>query len=120
MRALFEAVAARPDAADRLADEALSWARRAGDDWTIAMAARAGAMAARGSEQLHDRVAGASTLLERAGNLFHLAGLLASSAYAALGLGDLADASEFVGRALPIAQRLDNPTRGCSCAATSR
>ncbi len=108
-RAVFESAAGRLDVAEALAEEARSWASVAADDWAIAMAARASAFATHDTMQLRDRVGRATSLLEQAGNLFHLAGLLASAAYTALGDGSLGDASEYVGRAMPIARRLDNP-----------
>jgi predicted ATPase len=94
--------------ADRLADEALACARDAGDDWRMARGAYAKAMAARTPADLRERVDRAVELLERVGNLFSVADLLASAAYAALCLGSDVDAAEFVARATPGTGELDN------------
>ena len=53
------------EAADRLADEALEWAARSGDDWRLAMAAFAKAVAARTPADLRARVDRAAALLEQ-------------------------------------------------------
>jgi predicted ATPase/DNA-binding SARP family transcriptional activator len=95
--------------ADRLADEALDWARRTGDDWRLAMAAHTKAMASRAPADLRERVDRAVALLERVGNVYFVADLLASAAYGALCLGSDVDAAEFVARATPVTRRLDHP-----------
>jgi predicted ATPase/DNA-binding SARP family transcriptional activator len=100
-------LAALDPSAGAVADRALALA--AGDEWATAMAARAKAMTARSVDEIRERFGPAATLLERAGNLNHLASLLASGAYAALGEGADRDASAYIERALPIAERLDNP-----------
>jgi hypothetical protein len=48
-------------------------------------------------------------LLDRAGNVLDLADLLATAGYAALVRGSDRDAVAFVGRAIPLAERLDAP-----------
>ena len=95
--------------ADRLADEAAAWARRAGDEWRLAMAAYAKAMASRSPANLRELVDRAVALLERVGNVYSVADLLASAAYAALCLRGDAVAADFVARATPIARELDTP-----------
>src|SRR5215217_7367411 len=97
------------DVADALADEALHWARAAGDDWATAMAASASAMAAGSATELRERVDLATSLLEGVGNVYHLADLLASASYAALCQGNDHHASELVARAMPITRQLENP-----------
>ena len=92
---------------DALADEALSLA--GSDLWTTAMAARASVLAAPAGAHLHERVDRAVSLLERAGNHFHLASMLASASYGALVEGNYAAARAYIERAIPIAQELDNP-----------
>jgi predicted ATPase/DNA-binding SARP family transcriptional activator len=99
----------RLDAAKALADEALKYATAAKDDWWIGMAAYAGALAAEDAAELRERVDRAASLLDRSGNTYHLADLLASATYAALTMGSDGDAREFVGRAMPLAVELDNP-----------
>jgi predicted ATPase/DNA-binding SARP family transcriptional activator len=96
--------------ADRLADEALVCARSAGDEWRLAMAAYAKAIASRTPADLRGLVDGAVALLERVGNVYFVADLLASAAYAALCLGSDVDASELVARATPVTRDLDNPS----------
>ena len=108
-RSASEFDAGRRDVADAVADEALRWAHVADDDWAIAMAAFAKAIAADSAAELRERVDVAASLLEGAGNLYHLAGLLASAAYGALAKGDDRHASECVHRAIPITRELDNP-----------
>ena len=49
--------------ADALADEALHWASAAGDDWEIAEASRAKAIAASSIADLRERVDAAAALL---------------------------------------------------------
>jgi len=95
--------------ADRLADEAASWARSADDDWRLATAACAKAMAARTAADLRELVDRADLLLERVGNVSRATDLHASAAYAALCLGSDADAAEVVDRATPGMRDLDDP-----------
>ena len=59
--------------------------------------------------QLRERADLAASLLEGAGNVYHLAGLLASAAYEALVYGEDRRASEYIRRAIPITRELDNP-----------
>jgi hypothetical protein len=96
------------ETAERLADEALEWAGRAGDEWLLAMAAFAKAVAARTPADLRAGVDRAAALLERAGDVYFVAMLHGSAAYAALCLGSDADAAEFVARATPATRDLDN------------
>jgi predicted ATPase/class 3 adenylate cyclase len=109
-RVIGETLADRFDVAEALADEALRWATTAGDDWAIAMAAHAKAMAASTIGELRERVEQAASLLDEVGNVYCLASVLASSAYGALALGNDRDAKELLERAMPIAQQLDDPS----------
>ena len=106
-RAVFASGVGQFDVADTYAEEALSLAGT--DDWTCAMAARASVLAAPPGALLHERADRAVALLERAGNHFHLASMLASAAYGALGEGNAAAAMAYIERAVPIARELDNP-----------
>ena len=65
----------RLDLADALADEALHWARTAGDEWEIAEASRAKAIAASGIAELRERVDRAAALLTDVGSVHQLANL---------------------------------------------
>ena len=103
--------AERLDTADALADEALRWARAAGDEWEIAEASRAKAIAAASIPDLRERVDRAASLLTDAGNIQHLATLLTDAAYAALCLGGERDATALAARATPIARALDDRLR---------
>jgi non-specific serine/threonine protein kinase len=109
VRAAHEGSDGRLEVAASFADEALERANVAGDDWIIAAAAKTRALASRGAAELHRRVNRAAALLEQAGNVYLLADLLTSAAYAALRHGSERDALDFVDRATPIAGRLDNP-----------
>jgi predicted ATPase/class 3 adenylate cyclase len=109
-RVTSESLAQRVDAAEALAEEALHWATIAGDDWAIAIAAFGKAMAASTIAELRERVEWAASLLDDVGNVFHLANLLASAAYGAMGAGSDRDARELIERAIPIARRLDDPS----------
>jgi predicted ATPase/class 3 adenylate cyclase len=94
---------------DALADEALELAIVVEDDWGIAMAAFAKAVAASTLPELRERVDRAATLLGEVGNVYHLAGLLASAAYGALRMGSDRHAKEFIERATPLIRALDDP-----------
>ena len=98
----------RLDVADALADEALDWARAAGDEWEIAEASRGKAIAASSIADLRERVARAASLLSDVGNVHQLANLLTAAAYAALCLGSERDATDFAARAAPIARALES------------
>ena len=100
--------AERLDAADARADEAMLWARAAGDDWEIAEASRAKAIAASKLIELRERVETAATLLTDVGNIHELAGLLTGAAYSGLCLGSDHDAMDFAARATSIARGLDS------------
>jgi non-specific serine/threonine protein kinase len=99
----------RTAVADTLADEALDWARAAGDKWEIAEASRRKAVAASNIADLRERVEAAASLLTDVGNDHRLASLLTGAAYAALCLGSDRDAKHFAARATPIARALDDP-----------
>ena len=96
----------RIDAADALADDALDWARAAGDTWEIAEASRQKAGLASTISDLRERVDSAASLLSDVGNDYRLASLLTGAAYAALCLGGDQDATHFAARATPIARAL--------------
>jgi hypothetical protein len=108
-RAEQQAIVDQLDVARTLADEALHWATLAEDRWAIAIASKARAMAAQSAAELRESVDRAASLLDSAGNVYQLAQLLAGATYAALANDSDRDASRFVGRAIPIAQGLDNP-----------
>jgi predicted ATPase len=107
-RAAHAGAAGSLHVAARLADNALHAASAAGDEWLFAIAAMSRALASANTAELRERVEWAAALLERVGNVYLLADLLASAAYAALRNGSNDDAREFVDRAIPIARELDN------------
>jgi predicted ATPase/DNA-binding SARP family transcriptional activator len=92
-----------------IADEALSHAMAAEDNWAIAMAAFAQARAASTIAELRERVDRAAALLDEAGNVYFLADLLAGAVYSALSMGSDRDAKELVDRATPLTRALDDP-----------
>jgi predicted ATPase/class 3 adenylate cyclase len=98
----------RLDIADAIADDALQWARAAGDEWEIAKASGAKAIAASSIADLRERVDAAAALLTEVGNVHRLASLLTNASYAALCLGSARDAMDFAERAAPIARELDS------------
>jgi hypothetical protein len=106
---VHELNAERLDVADARADEALHWARAAGDEWEIAQASFGKAIAASSIADLRDRVETAASLLSEIGNANQLANLLTSAAYAALCLGSEHDATDLAARTTPIARALDDP-----------
>ena len=109
LRADHESFLGRDDVAERFADAARDWAIKADDDWAIAVAAKAQAMAAPTIAELRKRVDRAASLLDDAGNMYDLAGLLAGvAAYGALSFGGEQDAKEYVARATAIARGLDD------------
>ena len=108
-RAHVEAFAGRHAAADALADEALFWADTAGDAWEVALAFNVKAEGASTIADLRRRVDLAVSLLEKVGNTYDLASLLANASYAALCAARDRDAKELVDRAGPIARELDSP-----------
>ncbi len=65
-----------------------------GDEWEIAEASQAKAIAASSIADLRDRVDRAAALLTDAGNVHELANLLTDAAYAALCLGNVGDAAD--------------------------
>src|SRR3954451_4660038 len=109
-RVTGEALAGRMSVAEALADDGLRCAMTAADDWTIAMAVFANAMAAPTIVEIRERVDRAATLLADVGNVYQLAGLLASAAYGALGSSSDRDAKELIERAIPVARQLDDPS----------
>ncbi|HSD77653.1 MAG TPA: adenylate/guanylate cyclase domain-containing protein [Solirubrobacteraceae bacterium] len=108
LRVAHEIGAERLDVADAVADEALRWARAAGDAWEIAEASRGKAIAASTVADLRERVDRAASLLSDAGNVHQLARLLNDAAYSALCLGADRDATDFAARATPIARVLES------------
>jgi hypothetical protein len=107
-RVHHEIDAERLDVADAVADEALHWARAAGDDWEIAEASRGKALSASAIVDLRERVETAASLFRAAGNVHQLASLLTDAAFCALCLGGVRDATDYAARATPIVQALDN------------
>jgi hypothetical protein len=95
--------------ADALADEAIRWARAAGDEWELAEALAAKAVAAPTIGELRERVEAAASLLVEVGNVHELANLLTDAAYAALCFGHERDAAELAARAAPITLALGSP-----------
>jgi hypothetical protein len=110
-----ESIAGRFKAADALADEALGWATTTEDDWEIANAWDAKAMAASTSAELRERVERAASLLTEVGNVHQLGDLLNSATYGALCVGSDRDAKDFIDRAVSIARGLDDPPTGYRC-----
>ena len=84
-------------------------AREADDDWAAGMAASTRTIAADTAAELRERVELAAGLLERVGNVYELAYLLANASYTALQMGSDRDASDFVRRATPVTRELDSP-----------
>jgi predicted ATPase/DNA-binding SARP family transcriptional activator len=110
MRAIRESFLGRLEIAEQLADAAMDWAMSARDDWEIASAAYAQAMAAPTIAELRERVDRAASLLDEAGNVYQLANLLAgAAAYTALTHGSDSDAKKYVTRAGAIVLALDDP-----------
>jgi predicted ATPase/DNA-binding SARP family transcriptional activator len=109
LRARYAAFAGAFDVGAAIADEASELATAAEDDWAIAMAAYATAMAASTIVEMRERAARAAALLDEVGNVYHLAMLLAASVYGELCLGSDRDAKELVDRATPLACALDDP-----------
>jgi hypothetical protein len=107
-RVHHEIDAERLDVADAVADEALHWARAAGDDWEIAEASRGKALSASAIVDLRERVETAASLFRAAGNVHQLASLLTDAAFCALCLGGVRDATDYAARATPVVQALDN------------
>jgi hypothetical protein len=108
LRVDHEIFAERLAVADTLADDALRWARAAGDPWEIAMASRGKAVAASSITELRERVETAAALLADVGNMHHLGRLLNDAAYAALCLGSERDAKQLAARAAPIVSAMDS------------
>jgi len=100
------AAVGRLEAADGLAEEALKWAKVSGDPWQIANTSRAHVQAASNVSDLRDRAARAARLLDRAGNVNQLTGLLGAASYVALCMRADDDAARFIERALPLARAM--------------
>jgi tetratricopeptide (TPR) repeat protein len=109
LRARYAAFGGDFDVGAAIADEALELATAADDDWAIAMAAYATAMAASTIVEMRERADRAAALLDEVGNVYHLAMLLAASVYGELCLGSDRDAKELVDRATQLAFALDDP-----------
>jgi hypothetical protein len=107
-RAALETHNNRPDVASALADESLTCAEAAGDRWVLAMAAWARAVASPSGSELRERVETAASLLEAAGNVFHIATLFEMAITRALGLGLDRDAGYLKSRAVPLIRALDD------------
>jgi predicted ATPase/DNA-binding SARP family transcriptional activator len=97
------------DAGDAFAEEALRWARAAGDDWEIANALYETTLHAPTIVELLERVDQAASLLNQVGNTYQLAHLYASAPYGALYLGSDRNAIELVERAIPIVREHGTP-----------
>jgi hypothetical protein len=109
-RTSYEAGHDALDRAEAFAHEALDLATAADDEWEIAMAAYARAMAAPDITELRARVDVAATLLDDVGNAYFLADLFIAAAYGALCMGGDRDAKEYIARATPTARALGNPS----------
>jgi predicted ATPase len=107
-RAVQESYTRRLDLASALADEAISCAKAAADPWALAMAGWARALTSGSTSELRERVDRAASLLQTAGNAFHLADLFHMAAYRALCNGSDGDASDFAARAVPLVRPLDD------------
>lgn len=108
LRVNDEIMSERLDVANAVVDEALHWARAAGDEWEIAEAFRLKAIAASSIPELRERVDTAGRLLAHAGNTYRVARLLDDVAYAALCLGAEQEATEFAPSLTPVARTLDS------------
>ena len=110
----LQLLASRAGSADLLdvaaahAEEALELATEAADDWAIALASFAHAMASSTMVELRERAEQAATRLAQVGNAYHLADLLSSAAYGAICMDSDRDAKAFVDRARPVTRELDN------------
>ena len=114
----LQLLASRAGSADLLdvaaahAAEALELATEAADDWAIALASFAHAMASSTMVDLRERTEQAATRLARAGNAYHLADLLSSAAYGAICMDSDRDAKAFVDRARPVTRGSTIATSG--------
>jgi hypothetical protein len=107
-RSRREAVNGHLERGTALAHDALRWASKA-DEWEIAMAHHARALAAPTLADLRELVDQAARRLSAVGNVVELASLLGSAAYSALWEGSDRDAKAFLDQAEPIARMLDDP-----------
>jgi hypothetical protein len=87
----------------------MACAKASGDAWTIAIAAWARAVVAIGFDELRERVDEAVSLMDAAGDEYHMATLLSDAAYGAWRAGRDADAARYLRRAVPLVRRLDQP-----------
>jgi hypothetical protein len=108
-RAHHEASGNRLDLADALADEAIACARAAGSDWDAATVLVAKVRAQSTIADVRRNVDRAVLELEAVGNVWSLAQTLVIATYIAMCMGSDRDAREFVTRAEPVVQRLDDP-----------
>jgi hypothetical protein len=106
-RSRLEAVVDHLDAATALADHALRLATETEDEWEIAMAWVAKALAAPTLEDLRQLVDEAASRTSAVGNVTELATLLGAAVYSALWENSDGDAQKFLDRAEPIARTLD-------------
>jgi predicted ATPase len=100
----------RPDLAWPLAEEAVACADATGDSWLIAMTAWARVLASETPEQVRDSVKHAAPLLQRVGNIYHLACLFANATTWSACQGCDDDAAEYLRRAVPLVRELDDPS----------
>jgi predicted ATPase/class 3 adenylate cyclase len=107
-RSRLEAVVDHLDAATALADHALRLATETEDEWEIAMAWVAKALAAPTLEDLRQLVDEAASRASAVGNVTELATLLGAAVYSALWEHSDGDAQKFLDRAEPIARTLDD------------
>jgi MalT-like TPR region len=109
-RSRLEAVVNHLDAATALANDALRHATATDDEWEIAMAWIAKALAAPTLTDLRELVDEAASRATAVGNVVELAELLGSAIYSALWEGSDSDARTFLDQAEPIARTLDDPS----------
>jgi hypothetical protein len=108
-RAAFASCAGKGDVASPLADEALACASASRDPWLIAMATWARALACSDPGELPGRVEAAATVLEQAGNLYHLADVFHVAGEQSLCWGRDHDALRYLARATPLVRAIDQP-----------
>jgi hypothetical protein len=109
-RSRLEAVFNHLDTATALADDALRRAAETDDEWEIALAWIAKALAAPTLADLRGLVREAASRATAVGNVVELAALLGSAVYSALSEGSDSDARRFLEQAEAIAQTLDDPS----------
>jgi predicted ATPase/class 3 adenylate cyclase len=107
-RSRLEAVVNHLDAATALANDALRHAAETDDEWEIATAWIAKALAAPTLADLRELVDEAASRATAVGNVVELAEMLGAAVYSALWEGSDSDARTFLDRAEPIARTLDD------------